>query len=1546
MDQRPMRAKAEWPSDATQPRGSHSYCRTTNLTGIYAIQHSSIIPSSDCVSATRGIGLSATRFPREEAKARCSCACRAVVLTGFRQVPKVRKTTALALVGGLHSTNYFLNPPLYATMYNPFASSSPESPGRRPWLLEIRSSKAFIVSAVCMAVFTVRYRSVCSITELGTNMAFAKDLFLYGVIVPVVPFALQSRAGVKPEDTQYWVSVLVAIYGAFLLAASPVWGYISDKTTTRRAPLLVGLLMLAGSTGILCAGTSIALWIVGRALQGISAAVVWTTGLALLVDTVGKNDVAQYLGYVGMCLSMAILIAPLLGGVVFDQGGYYSVFGMCFALIGVDILLRLVMIERRVAKRWLEPESKPPGSSSSAKSHDDPAVASNILEPGSGKSTTPAPAQLPPPRVTIMPGTRTTKLPPIITLLSSRRLLAALWAALVQASLLTAFDSTLPIYVRSIFSWTSLGAGLIFLPVALPSLLAPVVGYFSDRYGPRWFAAVGFLLAVPPLVLLRYVDHNSLKQKVLLCALLALIGIALDLTFPPVMAEITYVVNAKERARPGLFGDRGAYAQAYALFNMAFAGGCLIGPLWGGLIQESAGWGTMAWTLGLLSGVTAIPTALMMGGWITGGKEAERRVHREEDIADEKAAKCARKQLEDDVERAQDVVSAVREAKCASLAPELVPRPVVLHQVPEGSVTPLKDTERANVAASLHRETSLSQPTGASQDTPQSATPTAAATPNTAQFLPRQPLFDFATVSDFIIPRQEFCNQLLTVCTNHYRIIGFPVCIADDTRYSWNRNEYIFNFCVVLDEYAEPSAHIKVVKRVARMLRVLEEESGFLSGDEEDGYCDQARGHGATKGTGRMIGEDGLGMRVLDDEQHRGGGEYPQDQDADDSQLVEDVDAVGETEGPAGQGKVYALCEMLLEDLNNYCECMIPVDGTTNLSIRLAPTLPPPPAVRAWHVPVPTVRLAYLTDSNWDLTMLALLPYLDGTHTVAAAARRANTRLDLARAAIQDLLYYGCVLLLDAFTFGAVYAPTPSISSFVADDTSLSSTADLVLPGDDAQGKLLAEVDGAQPTHSNVDEDGDGAHISSSSQQAECAAFVARPGCSVTRDELIHLYCSLRPGLALRHWCADPARAEILSRVDVRRLITFGVIGGFLYRVHRYALTPLRLGAVGPSNPNGRDNDSATVTGSAPAGGSKKGDTLPLARYLDGLHCIDEMCTELEMGERAVLALTALAAVSSAAPTKRQTTGEVVGYWGSGGGSRALADYCSDDAGYDIIVMSFISQYGNGNAPSGGFTAGDGYCSINADGSGDGCDQVAADIKTCQAAGKKLVLALGGGGAPGTLTSQGDAEGVAYSLWNSFGPASLSDGQAPRPLGDANVNGFDLDIETADGEQYYPALVSKLREYFATDSANKYLITGAPQCVLPEANMGTVLDQSKFDYLWVQFYNNEEACDASNFVYGSFSGGEFNYDAWTDYLSGGPSADAKLVVGIPASVNAARPNSFIQPQDLPKLVQEVQGKPQFSGIMFWEAAESDTINDNGCTFAQSVKRVLTTGSAC
>jgi len=88
------------------------------------------------------------------------------------------------------------------------------------------------------------------------------------------------------------------------------------------------------------------------------------------------------------------------------------------------------------------------------------------------------------------------------------------------------------------------------------------------------------ILAIPFWVLLRLVTHDSLSQKVLFCAILSLLGVPLILVMRPRVAEITYVVEAKEKESPGRFGTTGAYAQAYSLFVTVFAAGTLIGPVW------------------------------------------------------------------------------------------------------------------------------------------------------------------------------------------------------------------------------------------------------------------------------------------------------------------------------------------------------------------------------------------------------------------------------------------------------------------------------------------------------------------------------------------------------------------------------------------------------------------------------------------------------------------------------------------------------------------------------------------------------------------------------------------------------------------------------------------------------------------------------------------------------------------------------------------------------------------------------------------------------
>ena len=145
-------------------------------------------------------------------------------------------------------------------------------------------------------------------------------------------------------------------------------------------------------------------------------------------------------------------------------------------------------------------------------------------------------------------------------------------------------------------------------------------------------------------------------------------------------------------------------------------------------------------------------------------------------------------------------------------------------------------------------------------------------------------------------------------------------------------------------------------------------------------------------------------------------------------------------------------------------------------------------------------------------------------------------------------------------------------------------------------------------------------------------------------------------------------------------------------------------------------------------------------------------------------------------------------------------------------------------------------CFITHEGEGQNCEALASAISTCQSNGIEIILSLGGAVGSYSLTSEEEAAAIGTNAWKMYGNSGATDVQ--RPFGDVFVNGFDFDLELNNGNEYYPAMISALREGFETDTANTYFITGAPQCPIPEPNMGVLIDNAKFDYLWPQFYNN------------------------------------------------------------------------------------------------------------
>lgn len=330
-----------------------------------------------------------------------------------------------------------------------------------------------------------------------------------------------------------------------------------------------------------------------------------------------------------------------------------------------------------------------------------------------------------------------------------------------------------------------------------------------------------------------------------------------------------------------------------------------------------------------------------------------------------------------------------------------------------------------------------------------------------------------------------------------------------------------------------------------------------------------------------------------------------------------------------------------------------------------------------------------------------------------------------------------------------------------------------------------------------------------------------------------------------------------------------------------------------------------------------------------------------------------MAAAASAAPhtipTRQAASAQNVIYWGQNGGgtieNNDLSAYCDSSAGVDVIVLAFLYQFGNGNnIPSG--TIGQ-SCFITNAGEGQNCEALASSIATCRSNGIKIILSLGGASGAYSLSSDAEAETIAQNLWDAYGNSGNTDVQ--RPFGETFVDGFDFDIELNRGSEFYPAMISKLRTLFASDSGNTYYITGAPQCPIPEPNMGTMIGNATFDYLFVQFYNN------NNYTYPCAlpinGNAPFNYDQWVEFTSTTLSSSAEIFIGVPASPLGANGSPsgetyYATPEQLATIVNEYKSHERFGGVMMWSAGFSDANVNNGCTYAQEAHSILTTGSPC
>ncbi|KAK8219318.1 hypothetical protein M8818_001052 [Zalaria obscura] len=461
----------------------------------------------------------------------------------------------------------------------------------RPAGLRWRSNTYFILATVAIGLFT--------------------DLFLYGLIVPILPYMLEDRVSIPESQIQSTVSGLLAAYAGASVLFSPIAGILADKTSTRQAPFLLGLAALLLATLLLYLGDSVAVLALARILQGISAAVVWTIGLALCLETVGPKNLGKTIGSIFSFISVGNLVSPLLGGVLYKKTGYPGVFGIGFAILAIDFIMRLLVIEKKVARRYDAEDPSAVGDLDTTPSHhtdgQDEENDSDEEQPLLGKEIDEF-------KLSENQSALARKIP-ILPLLKDPRLVTAFLVAFIQAVLLGSFDATIPTIAQELFAFDSLKAGILFLPLgAFDLILGPLAGWAVDRYGTKPAAVVGYAYLTPVLILLRLPHAGGKDQMILYGALLALSGVGLAIIGAPSIVEAGAVVQKYYEENPDFFGEEGPYAQLYGLNSMVFSAGLTIGPELAGELKQRIGYGNMNLVLAAICLLTSVLCFVYIGG--------------------------------------------------------------------------------------------------------------------------------------------------------------------------------------------------------------------------------------------------------------------------------------------------------------------------------------------------------------------------------------------------------------------------------------------------------------------------------------------------------------------------------------------------------------------------------------------------------------------------------------------------------------------------------------------------------------------------------------------------------------------------------------------------------------------------------------------------------------------------------------------------------------------------------------------------------------------
>jgi len=290
------------------------------------------------------------------------------------------------------------------------------------------------------------------------------------------------------SDLQWVIDLYALVLGALVLTV----GAVADRFGRRRL-YLIGLALFAAASLTCGLAPNVGLLIAARGVQGVGAAAMFATTMALISNTYTGRERGMAFGIWGAVNGAASAVGPIIGGLLTANFGWRWIFlvNLPVSVVAVALTLKVVTESRDPHPRRIDV----PGMVSFTVAA---AALTYALIRGAWASTETivliavAAAGL----AAFVVAERRSAAPmldlellrnPTFTamLLAGALLSAAAWAGMTYQSL----------WLQSVLGLSAIKAGLVMLPAAAAAfLVSGQVGRFLHRTSPRWMVGTGLLV--------------------------------------------------------------------------------------------------------------------------------------------------------------------------------------------------------------------------------------------------------------------------------------------------------------------------------------------------------------------------------------------------------------------------------------------------------------------------------------------------------------------------------------------------------------------------------------------------------------------------------------------------------------------------------------------------------------------------------------------------------------------------------------------------------------------------------------------------------------------------------------------------------------------------------------------------------------------------------------------------------------------------------------------------------------------------------------------